>query len=145
MKIKQLEQIRQQFSNIISRQYVKPPELQAFVMAAIVNGEAMKLKTANEVIRLVRQKIIEDRYDRNIKIHELFAECDSYRLAKAEWDAKEKSRQKLVKAFRKIADPLLRAAELSDTADAEQIAASIEEAADEVGLFASPVVIPDAE
>ena len=145
MKIKQLEQIRQQFSNIISRQYVVPPELQAFVMAALVNGEAMKLKPANEVIRIARQKIVEGRYDRDIKIHELFAECDSYRLAKAEWDAKEKSRQKFVKAFRKIADPLLRAAELSDTADAEQIAASIEEAADEVGLFASPVVIPDAE
>lgn len=135
MKPKQLQALQRQYCEFVDRNDNPKPCLNHHISLALVNQEPVKVKPAATIIAMCRNKIAESRYNRDFGIHELFESCASFDRALKEWEKRESDRAKRVQAFLKLADPLMRKAELNSDADPEEIAAALIEAARSCGLL----------
>lgn len=138
MREKQLRALQQQHNRYVNTGYKKQPSIQPHINIALVSGEPVKMRTQAEIVALSRKKIAEGTYNRNLEFHDVFSSCNGYEADMKQWQAAEKKRQALVARYRKVADPLMRKAELADDADPEDIAAKLAEAAESAGLVAMP-------
>lgn len=136
LREKQRNELKAKFEATIRHGRINPPDLVKHVALALASGESPKLRPAKEIVQSGRLRLIEERYtdDRKLRFSDVFASCNGYEVEKAQFDAYEAGRQRLVKPLRRLADKLnLRA--LNADADAEQIVEEFETAVDESGLF----------
>ncbi len=137
MKIKQLEALRNQHNKNMERKQVEQPSLTKAISLAIISGQALKLRKPQEIMESARKVIAEcacsyGRSERTLNFSEIFAfdssELDAYKKA-------AKAREAMIKAYSKIADKIMRRAELDETADATELSEQLAEAAHEAGLL----------
>lgn len=135
MKEKHLKALRDQHERNLNRGSKSKPNISNHVRLALVNGERLKVKPAEELIREAKEKIAKDRYDSGrFDFDEVFTSCPSFEKEMAAWKKANADRQKKVKAYRKVAEKILRKAEFDDAADPAECAEKLQEAADEAGL-----------
>ena len=137
MKIKQLEALRKQHKENLERKGVEEPSLNKAISLAIISGQALRLRKPQEIMESAR-KVIADcscsygRSERTLKFSEIFdftsTELEEYRKA-------AKQREVMVKSYSKVADKIMRRAEMDEAADATDLSEQLAEAAHEAGLI----------
>lgn len=136
MKIKQLEALRKQHKENVERKPIEKPELCKSISLAIISGKSLKLRSAAEILEYARKSIADCAChyggDRKLTFSQIFAfksdELDEYTEAK-------KKRDKMVSVYTKIADRIMRKAEMDETCDAIEASEGLSEAAHEAGLI----------
>lgn len=134
MKLKQLQALQSQYRTHLKIGMREQPDLKKHVKLAIVSGELPKLRPVAELTKLAREEIVNERYADSLAFSKIFVSCNGYEGEMKEWKRYEAERQKFVRSYRKVADPLIRRAELNDRADAEEISEALEQAVVDSGL-----------
>lgn len=140
MKQKQLEAIKNQHARYQSITQLQPPEMNSFIIGALVNHDRVQLKPTHEIIRICRTKIAKSdgyRAERSLTFAEIFHDCPEYSAAMKKHNAEMARRKAALKTYNQKAERLLLKAELNDEADAEEIANELRELALAVGVIKS--------
>lgn len=139
MKIKQLEALKAQHAAYQKHGLAQKPEEQSRddkVRVAIINGEQLRLKPREHILAAARAVIAgNDRYDgRKIRFQDIFDAPLSDSSELRQWEKAEADRQKRVTAYNKVAEKIIRRAELDESAEPQELSAELYEAASEHGL-----------
>jgi hypothetical protein len=139
MKAKQFEALKVQHARHIGSCKLKEPEpdIEDAITAAIVNGQKLKLRSHAEILKSVREKVADcacagyHSSGRVLKFSQILefkaADSKDHRRKLAERDRR-------IAAYNKLAEPLMRKAELNDDADAETISELLDDAAKKARL-----------
>jgi hypothetical protein len=139
MKIKQLEALKSQHAQYQNHGLSKKPEEHSRdekIRVAIINGEQLRLKPREHILAAARAVIANnDRYEgKKIRFQDIFDAPTSDDSALKQWEKAEAERQKRLTAYNKVAEKIIRKAELDENADAQELGAQLYEAAAEHGL-----------
>lgn len=134
MKQKQLE-VLQKFHGRYCRAVEEPaPELAKHINLALVSGDPLRVKSRDDLVKLCREKLVVGYHDRELRIHQIFESCPAYDRELKEYQARQKDGARRLASYLKVAEPLMRKAELVEDADPEEIATQLTEAAEANGL-----------
>lgn len=136
MKIKQLESLRTQHKNNLELKGVEKPSFDKSISLAIISGQPLKLRSSAEILDAARKSIADCacRYggNRTLTFAQVFSfkseELDQYTNAK-------KARDKMVTAYTKQSDRIMRRAEMDDSFDATEASEQLAQAAHDAGLL----------
>lgn len=140
MKIKQLDALKFQHAEYQKHGQSKKPDDESRnlqIRAALINGESLRLKSRETILAAARASIANTDYRGSstyVKFEDLFDAPTSDDSKLRQWEKTEAERQKRVKAYNKVADKIIRRAELDESADPQELGAELYEAAAEHGL-----------
>lgn len=130
---KQMTELNRLKTNLEGIGVCKKPSLEHHVMMALVSGEVPKIKSAADISKTARTRIVNERYSRSLNFGDVFLSCNGYEGEMKSWNVYEKVRSRAVDKFKKESDKVMLKA-LEPDANGEMISSQLHEAADKSGL-----------
>lgn len=136
MKLKQLESLRRQHDINLKRKANEEPNVGKAISLALISGQQLKLRPIKDIIETARKNIADcscySSSERSLKFSQVF-DFESKELAA--YKKAEDARYKMVSAYSKKAEKILRRAELDEAFEATEASDQIAQAAYDAGLI----------